>query len=129
MNFYHCDGSYDLYVYDNGDSEQSVNLHTIGLHTMESDGAMQVDIVKCTILINFPPSHQPLLVQLLPFAICQCIEQRDLLMTGLSSPKMGQVSLAAARFYRLKTIDIQGGDTQALTIGRCLSQRSRPPNT
>ena len=28
MTYYHCDGSCDL-VYDNGDSEQSVDLHTV----------------------------------------------------------------------------------------------------
>ena len=28
MTSYHCDGSCDL-VYDNGDSEQSVDLHTV----------------------------------------------------------------------------------------------------
>ena len=78
MTSYHCDGSCDL-VYDNGrDTEQSVDLHTV-----ESD-AMQADTVKFIVLINPLLNHQPILMLLLfylRFAIHQCIEQRDLLMT------------------------------------------------
>ena len=79
---YHCDGSCDL-VYNTGDTEQSVNFYNVDCLVLH-DAGRYISQSSYIVLIYLLPSHQPLIMLLLfclKFAIHQCIEQRDLLMT------------------------------------------------